>query len=483
MKIMNRAKFLSLSSLLLCTGLLIFFISCGGDDYKITATAGEGGIISPAYEIYVEEKGSQTYTIIPNEGYAIADVLVNGTSVGAVASYTFENVGSDCTIHATFKLAWCNISADILPIGWETMEIEAKWSSNEQTHANIKRNFLNGSTFEGYTIGVRWGGNEKQYIDYYYDDTNNTLFNNLHSLRHRTRYTSGSEDWQKVQYKSTPYRFGAIWMRKEFGSCKIAPLDDECVCNDKDNILAGTCDPQHEAIAELLNEHPGFDFSSNHQVLTVDDYRYRILFKKDNIEYYEMSLDRIIDGANVYYEVELELVKEGYNYDDLVELVKLVEIFESDADYLLQPSIKSKGGITVPDECSAKSDLIVTSLKVTSITNNSIRYSYTIKNIGHAPANLDGPTDVDHDNVSVQAFLSEDTIFNNAGDLPAGGTILGVSPLGELDPDDTFTGSFGANTTVNPSEMRYLTIKVDWGDSVDELNEENNTASASILSE
>src|SRR5690606_27018920 len=44
----------------------------------------------------------QTYTIIPNAGYMIADVLVNGVSVGAVASYAFENVTQNHTIAASF---------------------------------------------------------------------------------------------------------------------------------------------------------------------------------------------------------------------------------------------------------------------------------------------------------------------------------------------------------------------------------------------
>ena len=79
-------------------------------------------------------------------------------------------------------------------------------------------------------------------------------------------------------------------------------------------------------------------------------------------------------------------------------------------------------------------DLILTSLTVTVQSANSISYSWTIQNVGDSPANLDGPTSNEADNVSVQAFLSQDTIFENAGDSPAGGTILGLSPLGLLNP-------------------------------------------------
>lgn len=66
--------------------------------YTITATAGEGGSITPAGEVSVKEGASQTFAIAAQEGYAIADVLVDGQSVGAVDSYTFENVTANHTI-------------------------------------------------------------------------------------------------------------------------------------------------------------------------------------------------------------------------------------------------------------------------------------------------------------------------------------------------------------------------------------------------
>ena len=71
--------------------------------FTITATAGEGGSISPKGEVTVEEGGNQTFTIVPEEGFEIADVVVDGTSKGAVAEYTFENVKADGTIKAIFK--------------------------------------------------------------------------------------------------------------------------------------------------------------------------------------------------------------------------------------------------------------------------------------------------------------------------------------------------------------------------------------------
>ncbi len=42
------------------------------------------------------------YTITPSSGYAVSDVQVDGSSVGAVSTYTFSNVTVNHTISATF---------------------------------------------------------------------------------------------------------------------------------------------------------------------------------------------------------------------------------------------------------------------------------------------------------------------------------------------------------------------------------------------
>ena len=68
----------------------------------ITATADEHGKIDPAGTITVPKGESKTFTITPDPGYHIKDVLVDGKSVGAVSTYTFKEVVADHTIHAAF---------------------------------------------------------------------------------------------------------------------------------------------------------------------------------------------------------------------------------------------------------------------------------------------------------------------------------------------------------------------------------------------
>ena len=83
------------------------------DNYvSVTATAGEGGTITPAGQVSVKEGASQTFAIAAQEGYAIADVLVDGQSVGAVDSYTFENVTANHTIAALFTKTASDVQFD-----------------------------------------------------------------------------------------------------------------------------------------------------------------------------------------------------------------------------------------------------------------------------------------------------------------------------------------------------------------------------------
>ena len=65
-------------------------------------TQAEGGRISPS-TTSVAKGSDKTFTIAADEGYRIADVQVDGRSVGAVDSYTFEDVTARHTIAARFE--------------------------------------------------------------------------------------------------------------------------------------------------------------------------------------------------------------------------------------------------------------------------------------------------------------------------------------------------------------------------------------------
>ena len=77
----------------------------------ITASAGEGGTISPEGNVVVGKGADKTFTMTPDAGYSIDQVLVDGEAVDlatiiandGTASYTFEDVQGDHTIEVTFK--------------------------------------------------------------------------------------------------------------------------------------------------------------------------------------------------------------------------------------------------------------------------------------------------------------------------------------------------------------------------------------------
>ena len=73
--------------------------------YTIKATAGTGGSISPSGNVSVREGRDQTFTITPDKDYAVANVKIDGKSIGAVKSYTFENVRRTHTIEVIFMKA------------------------------------------------------------------------------------------------------------------------------------------------------------------------------------------------------------------------------------------------------------------------------------------------------------------------------------------------------------------------------------------
>ena len=88
--------------------------------FTITATAGSGGTIAPSGAVLVPYASNQTFTITPNSGYHVDDVLVDKASVGPVTTYTFEKNIADHTIHAIFAAdaVYYTISGTITASGW-----------------------------------------------------------------------------------------------------------------------------------------------------------------------------------------------------------------------------------------------------------------------------------------------------------------------------------------------------------------------------
>ena len=89
----------------------------GINAYTINVTVGLGGLITPSGSVTVNPGASQTFIITPNAGYHVSDVRVDGVSVGAVTTYTFNNLNANHTIEVSYAINQYTLIATAGPNG------------------------------------------------------------------------------------------------------------------------------------------------------------------------------------------------------------------------------------------------------------------------------------------------------------------------------------------------------------------------------
>ena len=94
--------------------------------FEITVTQGANGTIAPGTQSNVEYGSNKTFTITPNDYYVVADVIVDGSSRGALSSYTFYNVTGDHTITAVFE-ANCQTPTNLTAMNIDTTSALLTW--------------------------------------------------------------------------------------------------------------------------------------------------------------------------------------------------------------------------------------------------------------------------------------------------------------------------------------------------------------------
>ncbi|MBN1191770.1 MAG: hypothetical protein JXA46_18610 [Dehalococcoidales bacterium] len=106
------------------------------EDIPITASAGANGSIDPVGEVIVDYGTDKTFTITPDDGYHIDDVLVDGNSVGAVGEYIFPCVVESHTIEASFMendiTVWVDPAMQEVASG-TTFSVDIKIDTNAET--------------------------------------------------------------------------------------------------------------------------------------------------------------------------------------------------------------------------------------------------------------------------------------------------------------------------------------------------------------
>lgn len=71
--------------------------------FAVTVTCGYGGSVSPSGRVEVLEGGTASFTITPNDGYEVDQLIIDGMEVLPLESYTFMNIDGDHTLYVTFK--------------------------------------------------------------------------------------------------------------------------------------------------------------------------------------------------------------------------------------------------------------------------------------------------------------------------------------------------------------------------------------------
>jgi len=127
------------------------------ETFTITATAGTGGAIEPSGEVVVNSGASQAFTITPDTGYVVDDVLVDGASVGAVSSHTFENVTANHTIDASF--AEGTTFTTTLSGGWNLLSTPIKLDTDSDAFEQI----FDAQSLANILIVYSWDGVSQQW--------------------------------------------------------------------------------------------------------------------------------------------------------------------------------------------------------------------------------------------------------------------------------------------------------------------------------
>ncbi len=122
------------------------------DKFTLTTSSDANGSISPSGPITVNHGGSQTFTFIPNAGYEIGDIKVDGISQGTVGSYTFSNIDKDHALNVSFVAKTGGSGGtgpgNSAPQGIMVFEAEA-FTSSDQTNTHYWAEVSSPGSFSG----------------------------------------------------------------------------------------------------------------------------------------------------------------------------------------------------------------------------------------------------------------------------------------------------------------------------------------------
>jgi hypothetical protein len=108
--------------------------------FTISASAGANGTITPSGTVSVNYGTTKAFTITPAAGYHVANVLVDGSSIGAVTSYSFTNVFASHSISATFAANTYTITPSVGANGTISPSVPQTVNQNATTSFTVTPN-------------------------------------------------------------------------------------------------------------------------------------------------------------------------------------------------------------------------------------------------------------------------------------------------------------------------------------------------------
>ena len=181
--------------------------------YIITAKARGSGIITPKGDNTIICGDDQTFTITPNEGYHIGQLLVDGSAITPCTTYTFTNVTAHHTIFVTFNADVVAENTTEIPIieGWNYISVP-RVVSNDSVDVVFPGNY--GSVFaydpvsnDYYTVTTVSIG--QGYIVYYENPT--TIFITGPAAKADSAiYISPSGGWGLIGSREIPVKVNSL---------------------------------------------------------------------------------------------------------------------------------------------------------------------------------------------------------------------------------------------------------------------------------
>lgn len=112
------------------------------DDYTITVRHNQGGTVAPSGSIQVKKNQNFTLRILPDKGYVIDRVLIDGQDRGKIESYSFYSVDKDHRVDVSFVQVKDLETKEPIKQGNKTLrDIPGHWAQGAMTYCLDKGYF------------------------------------------------------------------------------------------------------------------------------------------------------------------------------------------------------------------------------------------------------------------------------------------------------------------------------------------------------